>query len=50
MEVFIIILAMALFGWIGHSIPKNPDDKFMGGFLGCLLGPLGLIIVAIINR
>jgi len=44
MEIYIIIAVVC--GAIGVMIA---DDKVMGAFLGAMLGPIGLIIVAIMK-
>jgi hypothetical protein len=44
MEVFVIIIVAALFAGIGYAI-----DKQKGALWGGLLGPLGLIIAAILK-
>jgi len=44
MEIFIIIAVVC--GAIGAMIA---DDKVMGAFLGAMLGPIGLVIVAIMK-
>jgi hypothetical protein len=48
--LFILILNAAVFGGIGYAIPKAPEAKATGALLGGLLGPIGLVIVAIMNR
>lgn len=50
MELLLIIFFLALFGGIGYAIPKDPSAKATGALLGGLLGPIGLVIVAIMNR
>ena len=49
-SVILTLMLMSLFGWIGYSIPANQEEKRMGTILGFLLGPIGLVIVAIMNR
>lgn len=44
MEIYIIIAVVC--GAIGALIA---DDKVMGAFLGAMLGPIGLVIVAIMK-
>ena len=44
MEIFIVMAV--IFGVLGAMIA---DDKVMGAFLGAMLGPIGLIIVAIMK-
>ena len=50
MDLLLIIFFLATFGGIGYAIPKDPDAKATGALLGGLLGPIGLVIVAIMNR
>jgi uncharacterized membrane protein YeaQ/YmgE (transglycosylase-associated protein family) len=51
MEFFIIVLFVGLiFGYIGIAIAENKNvDSTAGFFLGFFLGPIGLIIVALLN-
>lgn len=42
----ILLISAVLFGALGALIA---DDKVMGAFLGALLGPIGLIIVAVMK-
>jgi hypothetical protein len=50
MEILPIIIIIGICAAIGYAIPKDPEAKATGAILGGLLGPIGLVIVAIMNR
>jgi hypothetical protein len=50
MEALFIIIIIGICAAIGYAIPKDPEAKATGAILGGLLGPIGLVIVAIMNR
>jgi len=43
------VVNVALFGWIGHAVGKGKNLATEGAFLGALLGPLGVLIVAVLQ-
>lgn len=48
--LFLTFISSAIFGMIGIQIAKNKNVSDQTGFLyGALLGPFGLIIVALLN-
>ena len=51
MEILIsLLISAAVFGFLGTVIAKNKGVSQTAGFWwGCLLGPFGLIVVALLN-
>ena len=45
-EIMFFMGLIVLFGWIGSMVT---DNKGMGWLLGCLLGPIGILIAAVMK-
>lgn len=48
MEVFIWLMVACMCGALGAAIASD-ENKMMGFILGCLLGPIGVIVAAVMK-
>ena len=46
--IVIFLIPLVVFGWLGHVIGKQKNQAGLGLWLGLLLGPIGLVITALL--
>ena len=46
----IVVLIGMIFGWIGARMARSSDNAGLGALLGFVLGPIGLVIVAVVFK